>query len=261
MTEDELIARADANYFDSWSLIAAQCPDGQVRRRPGLVLSSSGLPLPFLNVAFVTEPQADPEAAVTEAQAFYAGLRMPWLLRIRAGLDPGFEEAAAHLGLQDAGDVPGMVLHPLTPAPQRAADLRCVRVEGEQDVAVLAAIIVEAFGRAEQLATAFTPALLDASGVEAYAGYVADEPVASALLMRTGDVAGIYGIGTREAWRGRGIGEAITWHAAEQGRRAGCTTASLQASDMGRPVYERMGFRTIAQYRTYLPAPGEGERA
>ena len=91
MTEDELIALADANYFDSWSLIAEQCPEGRARRRPGLVLASSGLPLPILNVAFVTQPVNDPAATVAEAAAFYAEAPVPWLLRIRSGLDERFD--------------------------------------------------------------------------------------------------------------------------------------------------------------------------
>jgi GNAT superfamily N-acetyltransferase len=260
VTDDELIARSDANYFESWSLIGEQCPNGRARRRPGLVLSSSGLPLPFLNVVFVSATGEDAGAVLEEAGAFYREAGVSWLLRIRGGLDARFERAAEDIGLQYAGDVPGMVLHPLARAPETPTHLRIERVRDERAMAAFARIVIEAFGRAEQLGEVFTPALLGASGVEAYVGYAGDEPVGSALLMRTRDVAGIYGIGTREAWRGRGVGEAMTWHAVERGRRQGCTMASLQASDMGRPVYQRMGFRRVAEYRTYLP-PANGEGA
>jgi hypothetical protein len=45
---------------------------------------------------------------------------------------------------------------------------------------------------------------------------------------------------------------------------AGCDVAALQASEMGRPIYERMGFRTVVRYTAYVePAsasPGEGSR-
>ena len=36
----------------------------------------------------------------------------------------------------------------------------------------------------------------------------------------------------------------------------GCSVAILQASDMGRPVYERMGFRTVVEYLGFVDPPG-----
>jgi hypothetical protein len=33
---------------------------------------------------------------------------------------------------------------------------------------------------------------------------------------------------------------------------AGCDVAALQASEMGRPIYERLGFRTIVRYAAYI---------
>jgi len=64
-------------------------------------------------------------------------------------------------------------------------------------------------------------------------------------------------VGTLEAQRGRGFGEVMTAHAARQGRARGCDHASLQASVMGRPVYERMGFRQNREYRNFERAAAE----
>jgi hypothetical protein len=38
---------------------------------------------------------------------------------------------------------------------------------------------------------------------------------------------------------------------------AGCDVAVLQASEMGRPIYERLGFQTVVRYAAYIdPVPG-----
>jgi len=253
VNDDEVIDRADANYFDSWGLVAERCRHGSARRRPGLALASSGLPLAFLNVAFVTGPAADAAATVSEAAAFFAERPVPWLLRIRAGVDERFEEMAESAGLRYVDEVPGMALYPLRPPPERQFPLRIERERHPDGIAIFARVCADAFGRPPGLADVFTPDLLAAPGLEAYLAWMDDAPVATAMLMRTGDVAGIYSVGTLPEWRGRGIGEAVTWHAVERGRELGCTMASLQASEMGQPVYERMGFRTVSRYRTYVP--------
>ena len=68
------------------------------------------------------------------------------------------------------------------------------------------------------------------------------------MLYVTGHVAGIYWVGTLEAWRGKGYGAALTVVAACEGKERGCTVASLQASVMGYPVYERIGFKHDRTY-------------
>ena len=75
------------------------------------------------------------------------------------------------------------------------------------------------------------------------------EPVCTSALVRNADVAGIYFVATLEDFRGRGA--AVTWEAARDGIEHGCRFASLQASELGRPVYERMGFDTPLHDSTF----------
>ena len=66
-----------------------------------------------------------------------------------------------------------------------------------------------------------------------------------------GDTAGIYWVATAEQHRGRGFGVVITRSAVDEAARRGCCMVGLQASPLGKPVYERMGFGVVSEYATY----------
>lgn len=78
-----------------------------------------------------------------------------------------------------------------------------------------------------------------------FIGYFFGDPVATALAFLAGPTVGVYGVGTLPTCRGRGLGTAITSAAIEWGARQGAQTAVLSASELGEPVYRRMGFKTI----------------
>jgi hypothetical protein len=59
---------------------------------------------------------------------------------------------------------------------------------------------------------------------------------------------GIYAVATTRDARGHGYGEAMTW-AATLCRPE--LPATLQASPMGWPIYERIGYRTIAEFTVW----------
>jgi hypothetical protein len=59
---------------------------------------------------------------------------------------------------------------------------------------------------------------------------------------------GLYAVATTRAARGHGYGEAITW-AATMCRPD--LPATLQASELGGPVYARMGYRTLADFTVW----------
>ena len=49
----------------------------------------------------------------------------------------------------------------------------------------------------------------------------------------------------------------MTARVVADGVSAGCDVAALQASAMGRPIYERQGFRTVVRYAAYVQS-GQG---
>jgi len=71
------------------------------------------------------------------------------------------------------------------------------------------------------------------------------KPAGTTILTIGGGVAGIYGVSVREEARRRGVTSALTTRALLDAREMGYRIGTLRASDMGQPVYERLGFETF----------------
>jgi ribosomal protein S18 acetylase RimI-like enzyme len=84
-----------------------------------------------------------------------------------------------------------------------------------------------------------------------YVGYLGGEAVATSSLITAGGAAGIYNVTTVEGARGRGIGSAMTATAVRAGFDRGMRFGALQASSIGRPVYERLGFAHVCDFVPY----------
>jgi len=77
------------------------------------------------------------------------------------------------------------------------------------------------------------------------------------LLMRAGSpFASLWGGSTLEAWRGRGIYRALVARRAAIARDTGYAFLQVDASDMSRPILERLGFVALTTTTPYVhPAP------
>lgn len=98
---------------------------------------------------------------------------------------------------------------------------------------------------------AITSSFMRLPNCELFLAYYKGEAAATSLLYKTDDIAGIYWVGTKKEYRNRGVGKAITWAAVQAGKAQGCNLASLQASDLGEPMYKKMGFDALITYSRY----------
>ena len=178
----------------------------------------------------------------------------PWVLTLAQGHDDRFVTVAADLGLVlDPGKgFPGMAVSPLpTPVPEPAG-LEIRRVAGPS-LPDHASVVERGFGLDRTIIDAVVSDAVAADPRFAfYVGYVDGVAAVSGLGVQTGQTMGVFNIATLEEARRRGYGAAITRRILSDGALLGCTIGTLQASDMGRPVYEAIGFRTVASYVGYV---------
>jgi GNAT superfamily N-acetyltransferase len=99
------------------------------------------------------------------------------------------------------------------------------------------------------------PRLVDEPTPLRYVGWLDGRPVATSRLSLGGGAAGIYSVSTLQAFRGRGIGRALTLAPLRAARDLGYRIATLQSTDQGLPVYRRIGFVEVFQYAIHLHWP------
>ena len=94
--------------------------------------------------------------------------------------------------------------------------------------------------------------------------YDGDVPVGAACGFLHGRTGGIYFVATPPERRGRGVGAAVTTWVANSLFDSGAERVTLQSSEMGYGVYERLGFTVCGGYERFVIAcesRGEGARS
>ena len=207
----------------------------------------------FHNLVMLRD-RVDLDALFPVVRRFYVERGAPFSIWTRAHADPDTEAALRARGFELFTSMPGMALlaDPGTRCEPAGLEIRPARDDaGRRAYAHVAAGAYATYGAPPEYSDdAF--ALLEsvcAPHIQGFVGYLGDQPVAAAALYVTHGVAGIGWVGTLPEQRGHGYAEAVTWSAIREGFRRGAAFANLQASPMGRPIYERMGFITATEYR------------
>lgn len=252
MSARELRDRADANYLETFRLLARTIEGGEIIEFGGVTIAATGLPLRPFNVAFMRRSSANSTAELAHAVSWLRSRGQPFLVRYCVPVEPATFESAMALGLARIEEQPGMMLPNSLPAPKPDPGIEIVTVGTEADLQSHADVCAKSFGApTEAVRRLFGPGMLSLSDTEFYVCYVDGEPVASSALFASHGVAGIYNVATIPSHRRMGLGAAMTWHAVRNGRRMACRFSCLQASPMGKPVYARMGFEVVKSYFSF----------
>ncbi|WCB96025.1 hypothetical protein DSM104299_04779 [Baekduia alba] len=136
-------------------------------------------------------------------------------------------------------------------ALDRRAPVASVEVD-QPSLSELGEINDRAYGQVEQLAP-LVRALRDDRLVTH--GLRADGAFACvALTLRIGDDISIQYVATEQRFRRQGLASRLLTAVMARALATGATSATLQASPDGLPVYERLGFRRVATLKAFLRA-------
>jgi ribosomal protein S18 acetylase RimI-like enzyme len=244
VTPEQLASAHDANFVSAIGLLADYCPGGWRGSFGRLPVAITGAPGAFFNAIWVLEPPdlGDLRSAVDHLQS--RGL--PFIVHVRGDLDRADRMSIDRIELADEGLLPCFAYEP-GPIPERPVELEIRRVT-EEDWEPFIATTCAGFGLPRSFVDElYSATMLAAPELRLYLGLVDGRAVASSAAVRTDATVGIYNVATVPDARGRGFGTALTWETMRDAD-PGWTVAVLQASEMGRPIYERMGFRLVREF-------------
>ncbi|CAN5445145.1 hypothetical protein BH23ACI1_BH23ACI1_27340 [soil metagenome] len=253
------IDESSRHFRHFMEVVAPTTGRGQVESREGVCLAWGNVPLPFLNAACLeTAVQDVPDLRRRVAVAAGRGTErgVPWLFVLADDWLPHpvaaeAEQVMAEFGLVPALTLTGMAADRLD-APTRVAEALTLReVAGQEAASVLSDLNCTAYDIDLSIGTAsITPRMFD--GVVASVGFIGDTPVACSGTLPIDGVLYVAFVATDPDHQRRGYAEAVMRHSlgiAEQ--RFGLTRTTLHATDAGKPVYLRMGYRETARFTAY----------
>ena len=222
----------------------------------GVACGLSGEPFPSMaNWAIRTDSSLDAAGAVARADAFFRDHGHGYTFFVRIPGDEDVEGAALDAGFVSLVDMPEMVCESRLDDAASTGTVTLRWVESADDVAAyfeLQGLAYSTLGFPPEVLAAIGhhPATLLDPDVGAVIAELDGRPAAGALALLSHGVGGVYFVGTVEAARGRGLGELVTRAVTNWAFDHGAGRVCLQASQMGEPIYGRMGYQhTAVRYR------------
>lgn len=223
----------------------------------------TGVSHPWFNGTLnVDSPASDPSHIIDETVDYFRAhdvTAFSWWLA--PYLDAaGWSEYLLGNGFQYDDHTPGMAIDLATLPQIEGTPVAIRQVADRQTLAQWTRIFVRGFGMPEKMVPGFL-ALMESLGNDLpfrnYLAYIDDKPVATSTLFLGAGVAGVYNVATLPEARGQGIGSAMTLAPLYDARALGYRWGTLQSSEMGYIVYQRLGFQKLCQIDYfYWRAPG-----
>lgn len=228
----------------------------------------SGIPIPEYNG--VLRARFSPDLAVDALDecirsdvAYFTAHHQPffwWVGPTTAPANLGVRLSAA--SFSHLGEGPGMAadLHELDERLPRPPGLTVVAVTDEHTLRDWTELAGAGYGEPAPVRQArydvhLTLGFSSNLPLQRYVAYLEGQAVAMSALFLGAGVAGIHEVATAQSTRRKGIGAAVTLAPLQRARELGYHIGVLQASEMGTPLYTRLGFRQVCTFSLYAWEP------
>jgi ribosomal protein S18 acetylase RimI-like enzyme len=238
----ELFERSVATLIRSWVYLASGSPGAEVIETDGAAIATFVHPpdREFLNNAVLAAGAADLGATLEAVERAYASRGIDRYAIWAHESDEAGAQAIEARGYVLDSSTRTMAMQIAEPPRLHAQELDLV----EPGLAE--------FWRSAEV-DGFVPDL-EAEGAHFYLARFGGENAATLMAFDHVGDCGIYMVGTAPAARRQGLATALSAHAVVAARARGCTTASLQATEMAEGVYAAVGFRDLGRFDEYVPA-------
>jgi ribosomal protein S18 acetylase RimI-like enzyme len=249
-----LYARMEANLIESWARYATGSPGGFVQR--------------FAAASVAVFPE-EPERAVYNNAVLVRGLDVRAAMDALARLEALYADASVDRYAVWAHDREAATLDALERRGYRfdtSTRAMAMTLDGLRPASTDAEIRPVSWREyVDRLERFEMPAgLLRNAEPDDFHVSVADvdgETVAAAVAFDYAGDCGIYNVTTLPHARRRGLATALAARQLREARERGCTTASLQATQMAEGIYRAVGFKDLGRFVEYVRAPGSPRHA
>lgn len=248
------VSREIETNLEGFLLAFCSTPASQVIREPEYRQVRTPVPLGMFNLvvgaAFPPAEAAARVAAITE-QFSERGVPACWWITpsTRPENLEGLLERSGWT-LSNAWQGMARELEPPGERPVLPEGLDVRGAESEAEVAAWLRVFRRGFGASQRLERTLAEAWRGRSlPFTLYLARREGEAVGTALVFRTGGVAGVYCVCTLPEARRAGVATALMHHAMEEAARQGCRLAIVQSTEMGRSLYRRLGFSEGGRFR------------
>lgn len=254
MTDAELTARLRTNLL-GFRLLQARHGRLRMRELPGV--KAFALPERGDNLFQQQVLYEDSRALAGALEPLEDWYREQGVRAWRVPVHPG--DAVAEAALSRAGYRPGDALPAMSialthPPPQLPTGITLEHPDDLDEVMTLNALFYGQDSVAHFETWRGPP--LPSSQVHAVLVREAGRALAGGVSVELGDTAGIYLVATHPDARRRGLGALVMQGLHADARARGCTVAVLQASPMGHRLYQRMGYRDLGGWTSWVRPPG-----